>query len=610
MPTFPLAAVDCPERQLWVGGSVVYLRHSVRRKDGKRHVYWRLVRSVRRNGKVVQETVAQLGELDADGRAKAQALARQITGRADQRELFEPTEIGPSTAPVRLDRVRVERGRAFGDVWLGWRLWRALQLDECCASLLPPGREQVPWSTMAAVLVIARLCEPSSELHIAQDWYRRTALPDLLGLAEQRVNDDRLYRALDQLLPHKTAIETHLVRRLGELFDLSYDLLLYDVTSTYFEGLAERNEQAQRGHSRDHRPDCKQVCIALVVTREGMPLGYEVFAGNRVDVTTVQEIVEAMESRYGIANRVWVMDRGMASAENIAWLQKTQRRYLIGTPKSELRRWSAALTEAQDWRTVREGLEAKLCTGPEGQETFVLCRSAERRQKERAMHERFIGRIEERLGSLARRVEHARHPLDRETLNRQIGRILGQNSRAAGRYRIQLEDDPSRPSGLRLVWAAQPEWDAWAQHSQGTYVLRTNVREWSETELWRTYTQLTEAEAAFRLHKSDLSLRPIWHQRKERVQAHILVCFLAYALWKTLEQWQQRAGLGHSPRTILGELARIQSTDVVLPLADGSDHELRIRCVVRPDKSQALLLDRLGLRLPERLRSASPIAPM
>jgi transposase len=580
----------------------VYLRHSVRRKNGKRHVYWRLVRSVRRNGKVVQETVAQLGELDAEGRAKAKALARQITGRGEQRELFEEAASGEATVPVRLDRIRLERGRSFGDVWLGWRLWQALRLDVLCEERLPRGREQVPWSVMAAVLVIARLCEPASELHLAEDWYRRTALEDLLGLPSERLNDDRLYRALDRLLPHKVAIEQHLVKRLGELFDLSYDLLLYDVTSTYFEGLAERNPLAQRGHSRDHRPDCKQVCIALVVTREGMPLGYEVFAGNRTDVTTVEEIVETMEARYGIAERVWVMDRGMSSAENVAWLQETGRRYLIGTPKSELKKWSGAITEARDWRTVRDGVEAKLCPGPEGDETFLLCRSADRRKKERAMHERFAKRIEERLESLGRRLERSRKRLDREAIGRQIGRILEKNSRAAGRYRIQVLDDPSRAGGLRLVWSVHPEWDAWAWHSEGTYILRTNVRDWSAEELWRTYIQLTEAEAAFRIQKSDLSIRPIWHQKAERVQAHILVCFLAYVLWKTLEQWQRRAGLGNTPRTILEEIGRIQSADVVLPVANEPGRELRIRCVVRPDPAQAMLLDRLGLRLPERLR--------
>lgn len=588
----------------------MYLRHSKVRKDGKTHTYWRLVRSVRRNGKVVQETVAQLGELDAEGRAKAKALARQITGRGDQRELFEAGDGDEAPVPVRLKRLRLERGRAFGDVWLGWTLWRALQLDALCDELLPVGREAVPWAQMASILVIARLCQPSSELHIAEDGYRRTALEDLLGVSAERVNDDRLYRALDQLLPHKEAIEQHLVKRLGELFELSYDLLLYDVTSTYFEGLAARNPLAQRGHSRDHRPDCKQVCIALVVTRQGMPLGYEVFPGNRVDVTTVEEIVEAMEGRYGIANRVWVMDRGMSSAENVAWLQETKRRYLIGTPRSELRRWSHALADARDWRTVRGGVEAKLCVGPDGQETFLLCRSADRREKERAMHERFARRIEARLESLGRRLERSRKRLDREAIGRQIGRILGQNSRAAGRYQIRVVDELEHGSGLRLVWSAKPEWDDWAQHSEGAYVLRTNVHEWSEEELWRTYIQLTEAEAAFRIHKTDLSIRPIWHQKPERVQAHILVCFLAYVLWKTLEQWQQRAGLGNSPRTILEELARIQSTDVVLPLADGSRRELRLRCVVRPDPAQAMLLDRLGLRLPERLRIPSHVDEM
>ena len=588
----------------------MYLRHSKVRKDGKTHTYWRLVRSVRRNGKVVQETVAQLGELDAQGRAKAKALARQITGRGDQGELFEEPGGEEAVVAIRLKRLRLERGRAFGDVWLGWTLWRALRLDVLCEEVLGAGREAVPWSKMACVLVIGRLCEPSSELHTAEDWYRRTALEDLLGLPDARVNATRLYRALDRLLPHKEAIERHLVKRLGELFDLSYDLLLYDVTSTYFEGLAERNALAQRGHSRDHRPDCKQVCIALVVTREGMPLGYEVFGGNRTDVTTVEEIVEAMEARYGIADRVWVMDRGMSSAENVAWLQETGRRYLIGTPRSELKKWSGALAEARDWRTVRDGVEAKLCPGPEGSETFLLCRSADRREKERAMHERFAKRIEERLASLGRRIDRSRKPLDREAIGRQIGRILEKNSRAAGRYAIRVKHDSTKPAGLRLVWSAKPEWDDWARYSEGTYILRTNVHEWSEEELWRTYIQLTEAEAAFRIQKSELSIRPIWHQESERVQAHILVCFLAYVLWKTLEQWQRRAGLGNSPRTILDEIARIQSTDVVLPLADHPGRELRIRCVVRPDQAQAMLLDRLGLRLPERLRIPPHVVEM
>ena len=588
----------------------MYLRHTVVRKGGRAHRYWRLVRSVRHGRKVVQETVAHLGELDGEGRARARLLAQQITGGSEQHELFEETAPGEQTVAVRLKGLRVERTRAFGDVWLGWTLWRALRLEELCAALLPAGRAAVPWAQMAAVLVIARLCEPSSELHIAEDWYRKTALEDLLGLPAERIDDNRLYRALDRLLPHKEAIERHLRTRLGELFALEYDLLLYDVTSTYFEGLAERNTLAARGYSRDHRPDCKQVCLALVVTREGMPLGYELFAGNRTDVTTVEEIVDAMEARYGLANRVWVMDRGMMSTENVAWLQETGRRYLIGTPKSDLRKWAREIADATDWKSVRDGVEAKLCTGPEGAETFVLCRSVERREKEKAMHERFAQRIETALGTLGARIARARKPLEHARLERQIGRLLGRNSRAAARYAIRILGDATRPAGLRLEWSICPEWDEWARHSEGCYVLRTNVRDWDVETLWRTYVQLSQAEAAFRIHKSELSIRPIWHQKTDRVRAHILVCFLAYVLWKTLEQWQTRAGLGNSPRTILDELRSIQSTDVVLPLAEDPHRTLRIRCVVRPEKAQAILLDRLGLRLPERLRTPPSIPEM
>src|SRR5713101_2323800 len=582
----------------------MYLRHTTLRKDGKVHRYWRLVRSVRVGRKVIQQTVAQLGELDADGRARAKALARAITGDREQSDLFEPG-VAEEAIAVRLKRIRLERGRTFGDVWLGWTLWRALHLDEVLERLLPEGREAVPWSTMAAVLVLARLCEPSSELHIAEDWYRRTALEDLLALAAPLVNDDRLYRALDRLLPHKRTLEQHLVARLGELFALDYDLLLYDVTNVYFEGLAETNPLAQRGHSRDHRPDCKQVCLALVVTRDGMPLGYEVFAGNRTDVTTVEEIVEAMEVRYGLAQRIWVMDRGMTSQDNLDWLRETGRRYLVGTAKSELKKWAGALAEARDWQAVREGIEANQCLGPDGVETFVLIRSVERREKERAMHARFTRRIEDGLTRLGQRIGRARRPLDVRRLERQLGRLLERNQRAAGRYVIDFVPDPTQPAGVRLDWSARPEWDDWAHWSEGCYVLRTNVTDWSAEDLWRTYIQLTDVEAAFRIQKSELGIRPVWHQRADRVQAHILVCFLAYVLWKTLEQWQRRAGLGQSPRTIFDELRRIQSTDVVLPTEDGRD--LRLRCIVHPDAAQAALLDRLGLDLPQRLRVPPPI---
>jgi transposase len=586
----------------------MYLRHTTHRKNGKTHVYWRLVRSVRHGRKVVQETVAQLGELDAEGRARAQALARGIAGDvavSSQRDLFEADE-SLDAVPVKLGKVRLERSRGFGAIWLGWLLWQALKLDGLCNELLPSGRESVSWADVAAILVIGRLCEPSSELHVAEQWYRTTALEDLLKVPAESVYDERLYRTLDRLLPHKAAIEQHLVKRFGELFDLDYDLLLYDVTSTYFEGVADPSI-AQRGYSRDHRPDCVQVNIALVVTRDGMPLGYEIFPGNTTDVMTVEEIVSSMERRFGKAKRVWVMDRGMVSAENIAWLNDTGRRYVIGTPRSELKRWARQLADRTDWRRIREDVEVKICHGPEGHETFLLCRSSARVEKERAMHERFCQRIEASLERMARRIAKSKRRLDPGVLERQIGRLLERNARAAARYSIRIEDDDAHDSGLRLNWTAHPEWDEWASLSEGTYILRSNVHEWSDEELWKTYIQLTEAEAAFRIHKSDLAIRPIWHQKASRIKAHILICFLGYALWKTLQQWQSRAGLGDSPRTILTELSRITAADVVLPLADGSARELRIRCIVRPDRSQAILLDRLGLKLPERLRAPQTV---
>jgi transposase len=581
----------------------VYLRHTRRRKDGKTHVYWQLVRSVRRGRKVVQQTVAQLGELDGEGRARAEALARSIAGRGSeswQGQLFDRGEPTGSLA-VKLDRVRLERSRSFGAVWLGWILWRALKLDELCGALLACKRETVPWSEVIAILVIGRLCEPSSELHVAERWYRTTALEDLLGVAVEDIYDERLYRALDRLLPHKETIEKHLVQRLGELFELDYDLLLYDITSTYFEGVAD-SAIAKRGYSRDHRPDCVQVNIALVVSQEGMPLGYEIFAGNTTDVTTVQQIVQSMEDRFGKVNRVWVMDRGMVSAENIAWFSSTGRRYVIGTARAELGRFAKQLAEKTDWRQIREDIEVKICRGPDGSETFLLCRSASRSEKEQAMHERFSKRIEEGLQSLGRRIEKSQSALERGALERQIGRLLERNARASARYSICLTEDKATPTGVKLKWSTRPEWDHWAKVTEGTYILRSNIHDWTDEQLWKTYIQLSEAEAAFRIQKSDLCIRPIWHHKQGRIKAHILICFLAYVLWKTLQQWQSRAGLGHSPRTILSEFSRIHAADIVLPLDDGSKREIRLRCVVRPDREQELLLQRLGLTLPERLR--------
>jgi transposase len=377
-------------------------------------------------------------------------------------------------------------------------------------------------------------------------------------------------------------------------------VLLYDVTSTYFEGEAEGNALARRGYSRDHRPDCKQVCIALVVTFDGFPLGYEVFAGNTHDSRTVQTIVDTMEARHGVVGRVWIADRGMSSAENLAWLRQTGRRYIIGAPKAELRKFAVELAAADGWRAIRDGIEVKLARWPETSETAILCRSADRRTKEQAMHDKFSDRIEAALAKLAARIDSSSKPLNATQINRQIGRILQRNQRSAARFQIALQAADC-PAGFRLHVEHDQAFDDWAALSEGAYVLRTNIEDWSDEQLWRAYIQLAQAEAAFRIHKDQLRVRPIWHQRADRVQAHILVCFLAFVLWKCLEMWQQRAGLGNSPRTVLDELARIQSHDVILPTT--THGEIRLRCVAQPDPPQAALLDRLGLVLPKRMRT-------
>src|ERR1700693_6492877 len=426
----------------------MYRRNTIRKKDGNVHRYWCLVRSVRVGRRVIQQTVAHLGELDEHGRVEARALAHRLIGAPEQAPLFDDGS-EHLTVPVRLKGIRVERSRQFGVVYLALALWRGTGLEGLCERLLPAGKERIAWAKMAAVLVAGRFCEPSSELHIAEDWYRRTALADLLQLGDEEVNKDRLYRGLDRLLVHKAALEAHLSQRCGELFAIDNEVLLYDVTSTYFEGLAEANPLAQRGYSRDHRPDCKQVCIALVVTFDGFPLGYEVFAGTTHDSRTLQTIVATMEARHGVLGRVWITDRGMASAENLAWLGQTGRRYIIGAPKSEWKKFGSDLARPDGWRTVQDGVEVKLTRHPETGETVILCRSADRRSKEKAMHDKFSARIEAAVKRLAARVARSKKRLDPAPLNRQIGRILQQNQRAAARFAIVLEPD-SCPAGFRV----------------------------------------------------------------------------------------------------------------------------------------------------------------
>jgi transposase len=551
--------------------------------------------------------LGKLPGLDAGVQQGWENIDALLDGREAPQQLPLPG-VGPATAApcwreVDVRGARVERVREFGAVYVALALWRRLGLHTVLRELLAAGREEVPWEAVACVLTIARFCAQASELGVAEHWFQRTVLDDLLGVDWTRINDDRLYRGLDALHAHKEKLTAHLLARYQSWFGVRFEFLLYDVTSTFFEGQARENALAARGYSRDNRPDCPQVCLGLVVTPEGLPLAYEVFKGNRTDVTTVPEIVKAMEEKYGQAERIWVLDRGMVSEANLAFLRERKASYLVGTPKAQLRQFEAALLEDKDWQQVREDVEVKLLAHPDGagREQFVLCRSQARREKEKAM----LARQEERLfGKLLELDTSLRHKTnaDLAAVGRRLGRWLGRYPAADKLFEVEiLTNDTGAACGLSI--ACRLERSQWTRQAQGAYLLRTNCLEKDPARLWQWYLQLTQAEAAFRTEKSDLSLRPIFHQKTERVEAHILVCFLALALWRTLEMWMKGKGLGTCARQLLGEIATIKSLDIVLPVrtAEGTT-ELRLRTVAKPERLVSELLQHLGLHLPTGIR--------
>lgn len=577
---------------------VMFIRPCYKNKNGKRHAYWALVESYRTERGPRQRVVSYLGQLSEEERLGVkQAASGNKKERYKQLYLFnEDNKPEPEWVEVDVANVAVENELDFGGPWLALQLIQKLRLDELFEQLMPEGREHIPWSKMALVLAICRLCKPSSELYIAEHYYGSTAMADLLGVPSGMVYDERLYRTLDKLLPHKEDIEKHLKQQLGELFGLEYDLLLYDVTSTFFEGQCMGNPMAQRGYSRDNRSDCKQVCIGLVVSKCGMPLGYEVFEGNRHDSKTWKEIVTAMETRYGKADRIWCGDRGMMSKDNLEFMRSGNRKYIIGASKGTLKRFEQELLK-EDWKVIRDGLEVKMCESPdEDNETFILCRSRDRSEKEKAMHQRFEDRIEESLEKLKNGCEKRKYK--KETIDRRVGSIMSKNSRSAGLFKVEVVESEGRTT---ISWTKDEKWRAWAELNEGCYLLRTNVTDWSAEDLWKAYIQLTEAEAAFRIHKSDLKIRPVWHQKQDRVLAHILVCFLAYVLWKTLHQMVVGAGLGDEPRRVFDEISKISLVDVVLPTKKGVN--IRRRCVRKPTEHQNILLSRLKLKMPRQLSS-------
>lgn len=587
----------------------MFLRRNRKKHRGEPYDYWTLVESVRTMRGPRQRVVATLGKLpglDEEARVGWEHVAGILSGKARPADFLNPWPEPPEWARVDLNRLSVERLRTFGDVYLALALWRRLRLEEFFNEAMAPGREQIDWATMACVLTLARFCAPSSELQIAEFWYGKTALEDLLGVGADKINSDRLYRALDALLPHKDGLLAHLQRVYGELFGASYDLLLYDITSTYFEGQERANAQARRGYSRDSRPDCVQVCIGLVVTPEGLPLAYEVFDGNRADVTTVEEIIEVMRVKYGRERRAWVMDRGMVSEENLEMLRRSGASYLVGTPKTMLRRFERQLLEQADWSKIEPGVEVKLCADPEAsRETFVLCRSPLRKEKEKAMRARQVEKLERALDKLKMAAEADHRALrDRAVAERRVGRLFCQYPRAARLFEVKIEQaqegQATHKARLEIQVRKKQELEDWSAHADGCYPLRTNLEDKSAEDLWRMYIGLTQIEDSFRITKHDLGLRPIFHQKQQRTQAHILICFLALAMWRTLQQWMVGCGLGAAPRKLLEAMAEVRSMDVVMPT--GTDEAVRLRVVSRPEPPLAVLLQRLGLPLPNRPR--------
>ena len=478
-----------------------------------------------------------------------------------------------------------------------WRLelWKRLELDRFWEGLLdgPENAADVPWSRIAALLAINRLCAPGSELAIEERWYPATALDDLLGIEAGKINDTRLYRCLDRLLPHKTELERHLAHRYGELFAAEFDVLLYDLTSSYVEGEAAKDPRMQRGYSRDHRPDCKQVVIALIVNGEGFPLSYETFAGNRSDVTTVEAVLRMVERKYGKARRVWVFDRGIVSEENLEALRRGGQ-YLVGTPRAKLKQFEQPLL-AEGWERVRPDVEVKLVPTPQGEEIYILCRSQARRAKEQAIRSRFSMRMGKALTALQKRVA-AGQLQDRPKIERCLGKIQARHPQVADLYDVQVTE---KNDAVALEWQARKDRQNGQQAREGAYLLRSNLPPGKPEELWKSYIQLTEAEAAFRVLKSPLSIRTIFHQLERRAKAHILVAFLGYALWVTLKHLLRRKGSLLSPSKALALLSTLVSADIVLPTTDG--REIRLRRVTTPNAEQKELLDQLGITVPDRL---------
>lgn len=585
----------------------MFLRCSKRLKDGKEHLYWSVVENRRLQGdRVVQRHVLYLGELNGKQEAswrKSVELFGQDDGTPRQAFLFPealaPVEAASSDIPVvriRLDAMSLRKPRQWGACWLGCELWRQLGLDVFWRALLPPSREGTRWDLVLQTLVLYRLIDPGSEWRLHRHWFDQTAIADLLGgdfsLAEQH----RLYECHDKLLEHKRALFDHLTARWQTLFDAKYEVLLYDLTSTYFESVPPEEPTGLRrfGYSRDKRSDCVQVVIALIVTPEGFPLAYEVMPGNTTDKSTLKDFLAKIEEQYGKAERIWVMDRGIPTEEVLEQMRQSTPpvRYLVGTPKGKLTALEKALLE-RPWQQARPGVRVKLL--PQDGETYVLAESADRILKERSMRRRRLRRYLDALKKITGR----KKPLKRDELHQAIGAAKQAAGRDARHVLINIQYQGSgeqQTATLSHRLDSKKLRQAWRR--EGRYLLRSNLADSDPAKLWQFYLQLTEVEQAFKELKNDLAVRPVHHQHDERIEAHIFISFLAYALQVTLKARLKRCASGLTPRSALEKFATIQMLDVHLPTTEG--REVVLTRHTHPEKEMQLLLDQLKLTLPEQ----------
>jgi transposase len=581
----------------------MFLKESTRFKDGKEHHYWSLVENRRVDGgrKVVQRHVLYLGEINSSQQAawrKTIEVFETGSTRARTVALF-PEECSPAVdddniVRIRLDQLELRRPRQWGACWLANVLYHKLGLDHFWSEHLPTSRKGTRWDHVLQTLVSYRLIDPGSEWRLHREWFDKSAMADLLGADYRLAADDTLYRCLDHLTDHKAALFSHLQQRWKDLFAARFDVLLYDLTSTYFESDPPFAEGDKRrfGYSRDKRFDCVQVVIALVVTPEGFPLGYEVLPGNTLDKKTLGSALASIEKQYGKARRVWVMDRGIPTEETLEQMRRSDPpvHYLVGTPKGRLSQLEAALTELP-WQKVREGITVKLL--PQEGEGYVFAQSESRIDKERAMRRRQLKALWQRLPEL-RQMKH----LKRDALLMKLGAARQQWPTAWRLVALRVPGKDEEINEQTFTWRLRKAKLRQVRRREGRYLLRTNLTEEDPVKLWEYYIQLTQVEEAFKNLKGDLSLRPVYHQREDRIEAHIFVSFLAYCLHVTLRRWLRDLAPGLTPRSVLEKFAAVQMIDVHLPTTDGR-HVILPRHT-QPEKELQVLLDQLNLTLPEQ----------